>query len=164
MPLSELSTELPAACRRSCSPHLPWRAGRPERESHKGGQAGKWSGTLQGAAAQDGVLQGQSGGWCSLINASPWDIHFDYICLELRKIHWFLNSDAAILYMCVFQELKEDNRVLQETKEVLEDQLAGWRARSDKIHQLEKHSLLLKARVHDMEQVRHLHTSRSVAV
>uniref|UniRef100_UPI003AAA385B girdin n=1 Tax=Centroberyx gerrardi TaxID=166262 RepID=UPI003AAA385B len=50
------------------------------------------------------------------------------------------------------EELKEDNRVLQETKEVLEDQVAGWRARSDKIHQLEKHSLLLKARVHDMEQ------------
>lgn len=53
----------------------------------------------------------------------------------------------------MFQELKEDNRVLQETKEVLEDQLAGWRARSDKIHQLEKHSLLLKSQVHDMEQV-----------
>uniref|UniRef100_A0A8C4IJJ3 Coiled-coil domain containing 88Aa n=1 Tax=Dicentrarchus labrax TaxID=13489 RepID=A0A8C4IJJ3_DICLA len=52
------------------------------------------------------------------------------------------------------EELKEDNRVLQETKEVLEDQLAGWRARSDKIHQLEKQSLLLKARVHDMEQER----------
>lgn len=51
------------------------------------------------------------------------------------------------------QELKEDNRVLQETKEVLEDQLAGWRARSDKIHQLEKHSLLLKARIDDMEEV-----------
>lgn len=43
--------------------------------------------------------------------------------------------------------------MLQETKEVLEDQLAGWRARSDKIHQLEKHSLLLKARIHDIEQV-----------
>lgn len=57
----------------------------------------------------------------------------------------------------MFQELKEDNRVLQETKEVLEDQLEGWRARSDKIHQLEKHNLLLKAQVHDMEQVRHLH-------
>uniref|UniRef100_A0A4W6C299 Coiled-coil domain containing 88Aa n=1 Tax=Lates calcarifer TaxID=8187 RepID=A0A4W6C299_LATCA len=52
------------------------------------------------------------------------------------------------------EELKEDNRVLQETKEVLEDQLAGWRARSDKIHQLEKHILMLKARVHDMEQER----------
>lgn len=44
--------------------------------------------------------------------------------------------------------------MLQETKEVLEDQLEGWRARSDKIHQLEKHSLLLKARVHDIEQVK----------
>ncbi|XP_074485145.1 girdin-like isoform X5 [Sebastes fasciatus] len=57
-------------------------------------------------------------------------------------------------YKAKVEELKEDNRVLQETKEVLEDQLAGWRARSDKIHQLEKHSLLLKARVHDMEQER----------
>ncbi|XP_070683678.1 girdin-like [Pempheris klunzingeri] len=55
-------------------------------------------------------------------------------------------------YKAKVEEVKEDNRVLQETKEVLEDQLAGWRARSDKIHQLEKHSLLLKARVHDMEQ------------
>lgn len=43
--------------------------------------------------------------------------------------------------------------MLQETKEVLEDQLAGWRARSDKIHQLEKHSLLLTARIHDIEEV-----------
>lgn len=43
--------------------------------------------------------------------------------------------------------------MLQETKEVLEDQLAGWRARSDKIHQLEKQSLLLKARIHGIEEV-----------
>lgn len=57
-------------------------------------------------------------------------------------------------FFSVFQELKEDNRVLQETKEVLEDQLEGWRAQSDKVHQLEKHGLLLKARVHDMEQVK----------
>uniref|UniRef100_UPI0037E8927B girdin n=1 Tax=Semicossyphus pulcher TaxID=241346 RepID=UPI0037E8927B len=57
-------------------------------------------------------------------------------------------------YKAKLEEIKEDNRVLQETKEVLEDQLEGWRARSDKIHQLEKHSLLLKARVHDMEQER----------
>ncbi|KAM4583940.1 girdin-like isoform 2-T2 [Odontesthes bonariensis] len=55
-------------------------------------------------------------------------------------------------YKAKVEELKEDNRVLQETKEVLEDQLEGWRARTDKIHQLEKHSLLLKARVHDLEQ------------
>ncbi|XP_068445070.1 girdin-like isoform X5 [Clinocottus analis] len=56
------------------------------------------------------------------------------------------------VYKTKVEELREDNRVLQETKEVLEDQLAGWRARSDKIHQLEKHSLLLKAKVYDMEQ------------
>ncbi|XP_054896897.1 girdin isoform X2 [Poeciliopsis prolifica] len=55
-------------------------------------------------------------------------------------------------YKAKVEELKEDNRVLQETKEVLEDQLEGWRSRTDKIHQLEKHNLLLKARVHDMEQ------------
>ncbi|XP_056136433.1 girdin [Lampris incognitus] len=55
-------------------------------------------------------------------------------------------------YKAKVEELKEDNRVLQETKEVLEDQVAGWRARSDKLHQLEKHNLLLEARVHDMEQ------------
>ncbi|XP_061578815.1 girdin-like isoform X2 [Cololabis saira] len=57
-------------------------------------------------------------------------------------------------YKTKIEELKEDNRVLQETKEVLEDQLEGWRARTDKIHQLEKHSLLLKAQLHDMEQER----------
>lgn len=63
-------------------------------------------------------------------------------------------SDHWTVFLSVFQELKEDNRVLQETKEVLEDQLEGWRARSDKVHQLEKQGLLLKARVHDMEQVK----------
>ncbi|XP_061686124.1 girdin-like isoform X6 [Syngnathoides biaculeatus] len=57
-------------------------------------------------------------------------------------------------YKAKVEELKEDNRVLQETKEVLEDQLAGWRERSDKIHQLEKHNLLLKVRIHEMEQGR----------
>lgn len=62
-------------------------------------------------------------------------------------------TPCIYLHLLMFQELKEDNRVMQETKEVLEDQLAGWRARSDKIHQLEKHSLLLKARIHDIEQV-----------
>lgn len=77
-------------------------------------------------------------------------------------IYW-MSKSRGCLCVCVFQELKEDNRVLQETKEVLEDQLEGWRARSDKIHQLEKHSLLLKARVHDMEQVRHLHTRREIS-
>ncbi|XP_053711135.1 girdin-like [Synchiropus splendidus] len=64
---------------------------------------------------------------------------------QLHKIEFF---KAKV------EELKEDNRVLQETKEVLEDQLEGWRARSDKIHHLEKQSLLLKAQIHDLEQER----------
>lgn len=51
--------------------------------------------------------------------------------------------------------------MLQETKEVLEDQLEGWRARSDKVHQLEKHGLLLKARMHDMEQVEPSRTNKN---
>lgn len=58
------------------------------------------------------------------------------------------------LSLNVLQELKEDNKVLEETKEVLEDQLSGWRARSDMIHQLEKQNLVLKTQIHDMEQVR----------
>lgn len=53
--------------------------------------------------------------------------------------------------------------MLQETKEVLEDQLEGWRARSDKIHQLEKHTLMLKAQIHDLEQVIHLHPERCIS-
>ena len=63
---------------------------------------------------------------------------------------------VCVCVWCMTQELKEDNRVLQETKEVLEDQVSGWRSRSDKLHQLEKHSLLLNARVHDLEQVTQL--------
>ncbi|KAM4751120.1 girdin-like isoform 3-T3 [Anableps anableps] len=63
-------------------------------------------------------------------------------------------------YKAKVEELKEDNRVLQETKEVLEDQLEGWRSRTDKIHQLEKHNLLLKARVHDMEQEKEADTKQ----
>lgn len=62
--------------------------------------------------------------------------------------------------MCVYvcfssQELKEDNQVLLETKSMLEDQLEGNRARSDKLHELEKENLQLKAKIHDMEMVRH---------
>ncbi|NXV86850.1 GRDN protein, partial [Calonectris borealis] len=52
------------------------------------------------------------------------------------------------------QELKEDNQVLLETKTMLEDQLEGTRARSDKLHELEKENLQLKAKLHDMEMER----------
>uniref|UniRef100_A0A1A8FH22 Coiled-coil domain containing 88A n=1 Tax=Nothobranchius korthausae TaxID=1143690 RepID=A0A1A8FH22_9TELE len=47
-------------------------------------------------------------------------------------------------YKAKVEELKEDNRVLQETKEVLEDQLEGCRTCMDKIHQLEKHNRLIQ--------------------
>uniref|UniRef100_A0A2K6EI69 Coiled-coil domain containing 88A n=1 Tax=Propithecus coquereli TaxID=379532 RepID=A0A2K6EI69_PROCO len=52
------------------------------------------------------------------------------------------------------RELKEDNQVLLETKTMLEDQLEGTRARSDKLHELEKENLQLKAKLHDMEMER----------
>lgn len=60
--------ELPAARGCSRSSHVPRWAGCPERASHQSRQAGEWIGTLQGATAQDGVLQGQNGGWCNLSN------------------------------------------------------------------------------------------------
>ena len=56
-------------------------------------------------------------------------------------------------YLKFLQELKEDNQVLLETKTMLEDQLEGTRARSDKLHELEKENLQLKAKLHDMEMV-----------
>ncbi|XP_066553044.1 girdin isoform X2 [Amia ocellicauda] len=57
-------------------------------------------------------------------------------------------------YKARVEELKEDNQVLLETKTMLEDQLEGSRARSDKLHELEKESLQLKAKIHDMEMDR----------
>ncbi|XP_061084845.1 girdin isoform X3 [Conger conger] len=57
-------------------------------------------------------------------------------------------------YRARVEELKEDNQVLLETKAMLEGQLEGSRARSDKLHQLEKESLQLQARIHDMEMDR----------
>ncbi|KAB0403063.1 hypothetical protein E2I00_011552 [Balaenoptera physalus] len=57
-------------------------------------------------------------------------------------------------YKARVEELKEDNQVLLETKTMLEDQLEGTRARSDKLHELEKENLQLKAKLHDMEMVR----------
>ncbi|XP_054975675.1 girdin isoform X2 [Sorex araneus] len=57
-------------------------------------------------------------------------------------------------YKARVEELKEDNQVLLETKTMLEDQLDGTRARSDKLHELEKENLQLKAKLHDMEMER----------
>ncbi|KAF4016313.1 hypothetical protein G4228_007681 [Cervus hanglu yarkandensis] len=57
-------------------------------------------------------------------------------------------------YKARVEELKEDNQVLLETKTMLEDQLEGTRARSDKLHELEKENLQLKAKLHDMEMIK----------
>ncbi|XP_041420263.1 girdin isoform X7 [Xenopus laevis] len=63
-------------------------------------------------------------------------------------------------YKARVEELKEDNQVLLETKTMLEDQLEGARARSDKLHELEKENLQMKARFHDMETERDLDRKR----
>lgn len=39
---------------------------------------------------------------------------------------------------------------------MLEDQLESCRARSDKLHEMEKENLQLKNKIHDMEMVREL--------
>lgn len=56
----------------------------------------------------------------------------------------------------VIQELREDNLTLMETKVLLEEQLSASRGRCDKLHTLEKDNLLLRAKIHDLEMVKHL--------
>uniref|UniRef100_A0A4W5LUY5 Coiled-coil domain containing 88A n=1 Tax=Hucho hucho TaxID=62062 RepID=A0A4W5LUY5_9TELE len=63
-------------------------------------------------------------------------------------------------YKARVEELKEDNQVLLETKAMLEDQLEGTRARSDKLHELEKECLQLKSKIHDMEMERDMDRKR----
>lgn len=46
---------------------------------------------------------------------------------------------------------------------MLEDQLEGTRARSDKLHELEKENLQLKAKLHDMEMVSNVRLISCVA-
>jgi len=41
-----------------------------------------------------------------------------------------------------------------ESKAMLEEQLQSIKARFDKLHHLEKHNLLLEAKLHDIEEVR----------
>uniref|UniRef100_A0A672S0P6 Girdin-like n=1 Tax=Sinocyclocheilus grahami TaxID=75366 RepID=A0A672S0P6_SINGR len=57
-------------------------------------------------------------------------------------------------YKVKLEELKEDNQVLMESKAMLEEELQSVKARSDKLHQLEKHNLLLESKLHDMEEER----------
>ncbi|KAM3863265.1 girdin [Diretmus argenteus] len=63
-------------------------------------------------------------------------------------------------YKARVEELKEDNQVLLETKTMLEEQLDGNRARSDKLHLLEKESLQLKSKIHDLEMERDMDRKR----
>ncbi|XP_046884675.1 girdin isoform X1 [Hypomesus transpacificus] len=63
-------------------------------------------------------------------------------------------------YKARVEELKEDNQVLLETKSMLEDQLEDTRSRSDKLHELEKESLQLKSKIHDMEMERDMDRKR----
>ncbi|XP_076872154.1 girdin isoform X3 [Brachyhypopomus gauderio] len=63
-------------------------------------------------------------------------------------------------YRARVEELKEDNQILLETKTMLEEQLDGSRARSDKLHELEKENLQMKAKIHDMEMERDMDRKR----
>uniref|UniRef100_A0A8C7NA84 Coiled-coil domain containing 88A n=1 Tax=Oncorhynchus kisutch TaxID=8019 RepID=A0A8C7NA84_ONCKI len=71
-----------------------------------------------------------------------------------------LESEVGRYKESIHWELKEDNQVLLETKAMLEDQLEGTRARSDKLHELEKESLQLKSKIHDMEMDRDMDRKR----
>ncbi|XP_076016506.1 girdin isoform X2 [Genypterus blacodes] len=63
-------------------------------------------------------------------------------------------------YKTRVEELKEDNQVLLETKSMLEEQLDASRTRSDKLHLLEKESLQLKSKIHDLEMERDMDRKR----
>eukprot|EP00062_Callorhinchus_milii_P007987 gi/632950194/ref/XP_007890584.1/ PREDICTED: girdin isoform X1 [Callorhinchus milii] len=74
--------------------------------------------------------------------------------LESEVIRYKERLHDIDFYKARTEELKEDNKILLETKAMLEDQLEGARARCDKLHELEKESLQLMAKLHDMEMER----------
>ncbi|XP_068597042.1 girdin [Brachionichthys hirsutus] len=63
-------------------------------------------------------------------------------------------------YKARVEELKEDNQVLLETKAMLGEQLDASRTRSDKLHHLEKETLQLKSKIHDLEMERDMDRKR----
>ncbi|XP_072292508.1 girdin isoform X3 [Eucyclogobius newberryi] len=63
-------------------------------------------------------------------------------------------------YKARVEELKEDNQILLETKNMLEEQLDTSRSRTDKHHHLEKENLQLKSKLHDLEMERDLDRKR----
>ncbi|XP_075719159.1 girdin isoform X5 [Rhinoderma darwinii] len=80
--------------------------------------------------------------------------------LESEVIRYKERLHDIEFYKARVEELKEDNQVLLETKNMLEDQLEGARARSDKLHELEKENIQSKARFHDFEMERDLDRKR----
>ncbi|CAL1577892.1 unnamed protein product [Knipowitschia caucasica] len=63
-------------------------------------------------------------------------------------------------YKARVEELKEDNQILLETKNMLEEQLDTSRSRADKHHHREKENLQLKSKLHDLEMERDLDRKR----
>ncbi|XP_056152507.1 protein Daple isoform X2 [Lampris incognitus] len=76
----------------------------------------------------------------------------DRLETELTRCKEKLND--VHFYKTRVEELREDNLTLMETKALLEEQLSALRGRCDKLHTLEKDSLLLRAKVQDLEMER----------
>ncbi|XP_013202182.2 protein Daple isoform X1 [Microtus ochrogaster] len=71
--------------------------------------------------------------------------------LEMELIRCKEKLHDVDFYKARMEELREDNIILIETKAMLEEQLTASRARSDKVHELEKENLQLKSKLHDLE-------------
>ncbi|CAH6849102.1 Ccdc88c [Phodopus roborovskii] len=71
--------------------------------------------------------------------------------LEMELIRCKEKLYDVDFYKARMEELREDNIILIETKAMLEEQLTAARARSDKVHELEKENLQLKSKLHDLE-------------
>ncbi|KAM9202268.1 protein Daple isoform 2-T2 [Dugong dugon] len=71
--------------------------------------------------------------------------------LEMELVRCREKLHDVDFYKARMEELREDNIILIETKAMLEEQLTTARARSDKVHELEKENLQLKSKLHDLE-------------
>ncbi|XP_069884653.1 protein Daple-like isoform X1 [Dipodomys merriami] len=71
--------------------------------------------------------------------------------LEMELVRCKEKLHDVDFYKARMEELREDNIILIETKAMLEEQLTASRARSDKVHELEKENLQLKSKLHDLE-------------
>ncbi|XP_061467950.1 protein Daple isoform X2 [Rhineura floridana] len=71
--------------------------------------------------------------------------------LEMELVRCKEKLHDVDFYKARMEELREDNIILIETKTMLEEQLMVARARSDKLHEVEKENLQLKSKLHDIE-------------